>query len=428
MMVHLWARKYILFVLTQELHYDEVLSGEFLIKKNKSIMKKLILLLFMTMLNSMIWAESIEINGVSYNLIEKAKEAEAEYHLYSGSGRLVLPPVITYNNEEYKVTSIKEIGGTLSSVSLPSTIKKISANAFHYCNIDTLILSDITAWCSITFERWGGESVYSNPLIKAKYLIVGDEEVIDLIIPEGTESISKYAFWCFQSLKSVTIPESVVTIDEEAFAYCRNIKDVNINGETNLIYGVFEGCLGLETVSIGDGSTIGLGTFAGCSNLTQVNFAGSIKDIEDAAFINCSKLTSIVIPNTLQKLKPRSFSGCSSLKVIDIPDNVVQINSSAFYGCEKIETVYGGVGIDRIDEYAFSGCTELKDFYLYSEKVPKTSENAFQNSYLEYISLHIPVSLIDSYKNASPWSNFKKFLQLPQIIYMVDGALVSTKN
>ena len=44
--------------------------------------------------------------------------------------------------------------------------------------------------------------------------------------------------------------------------------------------------------------------------------------------------------------------------------------------------------------------------YCYAEKVPSTENNAFDGSYPEYATLHVPASAQDAYKTTSPWSNF----------------------
>ena len=72
---------------------------------------------------------------------------------------------------------------------------------------------------------------------------------------------------------------------------------------------------------------------------------------------------------------------------------------------------------DQISKYTFaqltfSDCPELLDVYCLAEKVPYTEENAFDGSYPEYATLHVPDASIGSYKATSPWSSFGKIVAL----------------
>ena len=71
-----------------------------------------------------------------------------------------------------------------------------------------------------------------------------------------------------------------------------------------------------------------------------------------------------------------------------------------------------GNGVKSIYEEAFANCSELLDVYCYAEKVPSTKSDAFNGSYPEYITLHVPDASIESYKTTAPWSGFGKIVAL----------------
>jgi hypothetical protein len=68
--------------------------------------------------------------------------------------------------------------------------------------------------------------------------------------------------------------------------------------------------------------------------------------------------------------------------------------------------------VTSIKSKAFANCSELLDVYCYAEKVPSTENNAFEGSYPEYITLHVPAASINSYKTTTPWSSFGKIMGL----------------
>lgn len=102
----------------------------------------------------------------------------------------------------------------LESVTIGNSVASIGPNAFYGCQkLQKVIVSDIAAWCNISFENG-----HSNPLGYAEHLYSDENtEITNLIIPEGVTIIRDYAFVCCQNLISVTIPNSVQYIGDEAF-------------------------------------------------------------------------------------------------------------------------------------------------------------------------------------------------------------------
>ena len=115
----------------------------------------------------------------------------------------------------------------------------------------------------------------------------------------------------------------------------------------------------------------------------------SVTSIGDYAFYYCSGLTSVTIPNSVTSIGVETFAYCSGLTSVTIPNSVTSIGFEAF-----------------------ANCSELLDVYCYAEKVPSTVSNAFDGSYPEYATLHVPDGSIDSYKTTEPWSKFGKIVAL----------------
>ena len=110
----------------------------------------------------------------------------------------------------------------LRSVTIGNGIETIEYAAFRDCSgLTSAHIHDLDSWCKIAFSH-----LYSNPLYFAHHLYLGDKEIDSLIIPDGITSVKSYAFAGFTSLKSVTIPSSVTSMDYRSFGYCSGLTDV----------------------------------------------------------------------------------------------------------------------------------------------------------------------------------------------------------
>lgn len=125
------------------------------------------------------------------------------------------------------------------------------------------------------------------------------------------ETIGHTAFR-YSSVTSVTIPDSVTSIHDSAFAYC--------------------------------------------SSLTNISIPNSVTAIGSFAFEGCTKLESITLPSSLLTISEFLFYDCSQLTTIHIPDSVSSIRTYAFYNCGKLETIRIPVSVTSIGSYAFDDC------------------------------------------------------------------------
>ena len=91
---------------------------------------------------------------------------------------------------------------------------------------------------------------------------------------------------------------------------------------------------------------------------------------------------------------------------------VTSIGDRAFQNCSGLTTITIGSGVKNIGSQAFAKCAELADVYCYAETVPTTNTDAFEESYINYATLHVPTASIDAYKAVEPWASFKTIMGL----------------
>jgi len=118
------------------------------------------------------------------------------------------------------------------------------------------------------------------------------------MIPSSVTSIVSFS-GCI-SLTSVTIPDSVISIEGGAFYYCTNLTNVAIgNGVTSIGDAAFYYCTRLTNVSIPNSvTTIRDSAFYFCTNLTGVYFKGNAPSAEYNVFPNANQAIVYYLPGT----------------------------------------------------------------------------------------------------------------------------------
>ncbi|MCM1309756.1 MAG: leucine-rich repeat domain-containing protein [Bacteroides sp.] len=121
------------------------------------------------------------------------------------------------------------------------------------------------------------------------------------------------------SIESVNIPNTILSIGDEAFNGCSHLNSIIVPGSvTSLGTSVFAGCTDLETATI-DANIYSVpnNTFENCTALTSVVFTNpNVNSIGDCAFKNCTSLTDITFAcNSLSIVFDSAFEGVNMSNV-----------------------------------------------------------------------------------------------------------------
>ncbi len=169
-----------------------------------------------------------------------------------------------------------------------------------------------------------------------EYTISGDEATIvyyngnfkkSVEIPsklggKKVTSIAWGAFSCLPVLQSITIPDSVVTISDEAFLNSTSLQKVTIGkGAKNIEGNPFDGCTNLRTIAI-------------ASNHEYLQLIDGVLFTKDPMRLICYPAgkteSSYALPDGVIEIGDSAFSGNTKLKTLIIPSSVTKINSTAF--------------------------------------------------------------------------------------------------
>ncbi len=207
----------------------------------------------------------------------------------------------------------------------------------------------------------------------------GCDNLTEIVIPKNVETIEFGVLAECDSLTEITIPENVTFIGKRAFSNCDSLIKFNIENN-NQYYSVKDGNLynkaqteliqyangKTDTLFVIPGSvtTVGDSAFWGCASLKSIAIPKGVTTIGDMAFANCVNLTSITIPGSVTTIGGGAFFSCSSLKSVTIPEGVTTIKENAFCDCDSLKSVTIPESVKTIEYGTFWGCTSLTSIMI----------------------------------------------------------------
>ena len=228
----------------------------------------------------------------------------------------------------------------------------------------------------------------------------------DLVIPDSIDnavvtSIGVKAFAESNQFESITIPDSIGSIGEDAFWECNGLKKIYVSSiedwckikfedisSNPIVYAreiYIDGELATD-ITIPKGITkICDYAFVGCDTITNVVIPNSVISIGNSAFFDCSNLKNISIPNSVISIGDSAFYYCYNLKNISIPNSVVNIGAGAFSGCSNLEEVEIPDGIKFIKDSTFAFCENLTTIII-PQSVKEIGNLAFYRDSSNYLS------------------------------------------
>jgi len=285
-------------------------------------------------------------------------------------------------------------GSGFASITIPSSVVAIGGGAFSNCTKiitldvpNTVLAIGDNAFNNILNVHYTG-SATGSPW-GARYINAYEEDGLLYSDASKTKVIK-----CNYDMTSVVIPNSVTSIENDAFRNCNNLTSVVIgNGVTNIERLTFAHCSSLTSIILGNSVTsIGGNAFYGCTGLTTIEIPNSVTSIGSYAFYNCENLTSVTIGNSVTNIEGKAFDGCSNLQEVHISDLAAwcSISFAEYYSnplaCAhhlylddtEITDLVIPETVTVIGKYAFVSCWELKSLDL-PNSVTKIDEDAFSN-------------------------------------------------
>lgn len=197
---------------------------------------------------------------------------------------------------------------------------------------------------------------------------IGFAKGTTVTLHDGVTRIGTSAFSNLKFNAPITLPASLVAVEQDAFFNCR----------------MMGACVLPDNISV-----IGRKAFATEMAMTEVTGLNG----------------ELTLPSQISVIHNETFFG-QSFTSINLSDQITHINERAFWNCQFLKTVSLGKNVDYIGPDAFGSCGNIQTFVCLSPEPPSVSSNTFSGLPFDKAVLEVPENSVERYRNASVWNQF----------------------
>ena len=236
----------------------------------------------------------------------------------------------------------------LTSINIPASVTAIGYGAFSGSGMIEITVEGAN-------KNYSSENGVLFNKDKTKLIQCPEAKKGDYIIPNTVNIIGTIAFYS-NTLTSIKIPNSVITIENQAFNW-------------------------------GDGTLI-----VDADNSNFISTDGVLYNKNKSSILQCpnNKTGNFTIPSSVTTISQGAFSGCSNLESITIPSTVTTMQSIAFCSCKGLKSIYS------------NSATPI---------VLNSSTDAFQDIDKIVCALYVPIGSKSLYSSANEWKDFTNIVE-----------------
>ena len=331
--------------------------------------------------------------------LEISENGVYDVYKYSSASVDVHPSISlseTYiSNGDYNITG--EFNGGMVTVNVPSP---------------QFVTESLSVSANGTYTPSEGIDGYSQVVVDVPQSVTGytEKDVTEnnfglINLNNSASFVAETAFSENNQLQTVNLP-NCVTVNNWAFAYCRNLTSVNLpicttfSGNNQFYYNqslsqiyvpllknvpnnAFGECPNLKSIDLPEATYIGSSAFFKCSSLSQINIP-KVSVISQYAFSGCNSLKSIYASECLSFSGGLQFNMCTELETVDFPV-LYSMNGYTFNSCNKLVSVSMPLLLG-INNGTFGYCSALSELNLPLLYIFQSDHNFDYCSSLEKIS------------------------------------------
>lgn len=282
--------------------------------------------------------------------------------------------------------SVKKIGefafatpqgsnNAITKVKLPSSLEELGAAAFY----NDFGIGKISLDASNEHYVVKDNILYTKDMKKLVWAPSDTASVTgnsDIVIPEGVEELGTRSLGELRYMTSLTLPKSLLRIDDEAFHGSHFLTSIVIPDKVEYIgASAFDYCDALLSVTFGSGvKEIGSYAFGDNTALRSVSFPKSLRKIGRSAFFG-TPLATINFNEGLEEIGDTAFNYnpassydeegygptiSAKLTSIVLPDSLKTLGNGAFANQSAVTSITFGAGLQSIGLSAFGGDNRMK--------------------------------------------------------------------
>jgi len=224
-------------------------------------------------------------------------------------------------------------------------------------------------------------------------------------------SLTTISGWAFQncSVIDLSLPTSIITIEQYAFSLCYHLTQIDWSANTNLTTpgdNVLWACENLNSVKLlRSVSSVGIDMFTNCGKLMDIvvdddnpyyiTMDGVLFNKDYAlliAYAHGKIVEKYIVPTTVPEIGEDAFRGCLHLTSIDAQNShLTLIALGASYNTSLTEVILPAT-VTTIGSDAFRYCSDLSTFNIYNPVPPALGTNVFRDASTSTCKLYVPAN------------------------------------
>ncbi|MDE6018720.1 MAG: leucine-rich repeat protein [Muribaculaceae bacterium] len=374
------------------------------------------------------------LGGIAMSKVDLPNLEELGAHAFAGAK---IPEFVFHKN-------LKEIGESafagsmLETVDMPFPPDSIRTATFEDCErLKTVVLGDgvkyIGSKAFLQFTRYGecamesivipesveeiGYDAFPEPIEK-QYPFEGGIRYIGRVayraengitstsIKEGTVSLAENLFQFNSGLSSISLPESLRIIGNEAFYSTGLTSTPEMPCVERIGNNAFQFCSNLTRVTIPESlKSLGFNVFYGCgavwrldynatdceteygvfnfsynnpNRLEKITIGPNVKRLPAGIYDYSADITDVTLPESVEIIADQAFFYAKGLQTVNVPGKIKSLGGNVFGECSSLRSVTFG-DLEEIPVNTFSKCVSLESIDL-PDNVKKIGDSAFYNS------------------------------------------------
>ena len=344
----------------------------------------------------------------------------------------VLGNVENFSDTDFAYTAVKELKIGKEVVTLKAdfynmtTLEKIEVNKENkvYMSQDGVLYNKERSEL-IRYPQEKTDEVYQIPegVEKVKNAAFRYAHVKEITLPESLIEIEEKAFYYCQNLSKIVFPDNVKSIGYEAFYSCSNLNETILGkGLENLKNDVFYNCNKLEKLTV-NGTVKELGNYAfACTSIKELRIGKEATNVKEEFYsqdtlekieveagsksyasqngvlYNKEKteliryprskadVTEYEVPDGVKQIRKEAFFYNGTIESVKLSDSVKSLGEDTFCACSNLKEVTLGKGLESIENYVFYNCNKLEKLTV-NGTVKEIGEGAFASTSIKELQI-----------------------------------------